>query len=78
MERVDKVGQVATAKTLARMLSIIPPSSTGPPHLVLFDVHALQELFYFDDSVMVRPKSCVHLLIDRLLQLEDTENIAST
>eukprot|EP01138_Halocafeteria_seosinensis_P002980 gb/GECG01003044.1/.p1 GENE.gb/GECG01003044.1/~~gb/GECG01003044.1/.p1 ORF type:complete len:718 (+),score=59.89 gb/GECG01003044.1/:1-2154(+) len=76
MERIDKVGQVATAKTLARMLSMLPPSATGPPQLVMLDVHALQELFYFSDSILVRPKSCVHLLIDRLLQLEDVENIA--
>jgi phosphoribosylpyrophosphate synthetase len=43
MERVDKEGQVVTAKTLATMLSQIPLASRGPAQIIIFDVHSLQE-----------------------------------
>lgn len=49
MERIDSEGQVATAKTLSRMLSAVPLTSKGPVKLIIFDIHALQERFYFDD-----------------------------
>merc|ERR1712086_457557 len=47
MDRVDKPGQVATAMTMARILSAIPPCATGPATVVVYDIHALQEQFYF-------------------------------
>ena len=43
-------GDVATAFTLARILSNIPLSRGGPTSVVIFDIHALQERFYFDDT----------------------------
>lgn len=42
VEQVDQEGEVATAFTLARILSNIPPSRGGPTSLVVFDIHALQ------------------------------------
>ena len=42
MERVDKEGQVATAYTMARIVSHIPLSRGGPTSLVTYDIHALQ------------------------------------
>jgi hypothetical protein len=53
MERIQVIGEVATASTLARMLSITPPASSGSSQLCIFDLHALQELFYFTDHVNV-------------------------
>jgi phosphoribosylpyrophosphate synthetase len=53
MERVEEEGQIATAKTLARMLSAIPITNAGPTRLVCFDIHALSERFYFADSYVV-------------------------
>ncbi|CAL6352497.1 unnamed protein product [Bathycoccus prasinos] len=50
-ERVDKEGEVPTAVTLARMLSNIPSSRGGPTSTIIFDIHALQERFYFGDGV---------------------------
>jgi hypothetical protein len=40
--KVEAEGDVATAFTLARILSNIPPSRGGPTSLVIFDIHALQ------------------------------------
>lgn len=40
--QVETEGDVATANTLARILSNVPPSRGGPTSLVIFDIHALQ------------------------------------
>lgn len=42
MERVDMEGQVATASTMARLLSATPLTAMGPTKLLIFDIHALQ------------------------------------
>ena len=41
-ERMEEEGDVATAFTMARMLSNIPISRGGPTSLVIYDIHALQ------------------------------------
>ena len=71
MERVDDEGQVATAKTMARLLSIIPLCGEGPADLVTYDIHALQERFYFGDNVVPRMKSAMKYLKRRLAGMED-------
>eukprot|EP01083_Nonionella_stella_P066407 174867_1 len=78
MERVTIPGQVATAKSLARLVSSIPMTRGGPVQLTLFDIHTLQNQFYFDDSVLVWLKSCVHLLRDHLdkMVFEDGEDVS--
>jgi hypothetical protein len=40
--QVEAEGEVATAFTLARMLSHIPLTRGGPASIVIFDIHALQ------------------------------------
>ncbi len=71
MERVDELGQVATASTLASLLSSIPPSSGGPPELVIYDIHALGERHYFDRRyVKPRLESGIPLLKEQLAALE--------
>lgn len=50
MERVETEGQIATAHTLARILSSIPLSVEGPSKLVIYDIHTLQVLFLIPDS----------------------------
>jgi ribose-phosphate pyrophosphokinase len=52
MERVDREGEVATAATLSRMLSATPITPGGPAKVVIFDIHALQIRFYFDDQIL--------------------------
>ena len=51
--KVWRAMQVATAKTLARILSAIPLSASGPVRIVIFDIHALQERFYFGDKYAI-------------------------
>ena len=74
-ERVVREGEVATAVTLARILSNIPPSRGGPTSTIIFDIHALQERFYFGDSILPCFESGIPLLIDRLNTLEDADNV---
>ncbi|EOX93013.1 Phosphoribosyltransferase family protein isoform 1 [Theobroma cacao] len=44
-ERMEEEGDVATAFTMARILSNIPISRGGPTSLVIYDIHALQAIF---------------------------------
>lgn len=74
-ERVEAEGDVATAFTLARILSNIPLSRGGPTSIVIFDIHALQERFYFNDCVLPLFESGIPLLLDRLRTLPDHSNI---
>ncbi|KAJ7943690.1 ribose-phosphate pyrophosphokinase 4 [Quillaja saponaria] len=69
-------GDVATAFTLARLLSNIPISRGGPTSLVTFDIHALQERFYFGDNILPCFESGIPLLLSRLQQLPDSDNIS--
>jgi ribose-phosphate pyrophosphokinase len=73
MERVDQEGEIATAATLARMLSNIPGTMSGPVQIIIYDIHALQERFYFSDKVVPRLETAIPMLLDRI---KDMENIA--
>uniref|UniRef100_I1KY18 Phosphoribosyltransferase domain-containing protein n=1 Tax=Glycine max TaxID=3847 RepID=I1KY18_SOYBN len=74
-ERMEEEGDVATAFTLARMLSNIPISRGGPTSLVIYDIHALQERFYFGDEVLPLFETGIPLLKQRLSQLPDADNV---
>ncbi|KAM7251773.1 hypothetical protein ACFE04_023656 [Oxalis oulophora] len=74
-ERMEDEGDVATAYTLARSLSSIPVSRGGPTSLVTYDIHALQERFYFGDTILPCFESGIPLLLNRLQQLSDYDNI---
>ncbi|XP_046581521.1 ribose-phosphate pyrophosphokinase 4-like isoform X1 [Haliotis rubra] len=76
MERVDREGQIATAKTLATLLSAIPLTSKGPAQIIIFDIHALQERFYFSDNVIPRLDTAIQLLQREVERLEDRSNLA--
>lgn len=70
MERIDRNGEVATAATLSRLLSSVSPCRPGGPMLVTtFDIHALQQRFYFGDSVIPDLRSAVPLLRAELSRL---------
>lgn len=75
MERVDNEGQIATAKTLARMLSSVPVTAHGPARLTIFDIHALQERFYFGDYVIPMLLSAVPLFQRRLASHHADETV---
>ncbi|KAK4487138.1 hypothetical protein RD792_006453 [Penstemon davidsonii] len=74
-ERIEEEGDVATAFTLARMLSNIPISRGGPTSLVVYDIHALQERFYFSDTVLPLFETGIPLLKQRLHQLPESDKI---
>ncbi|KAJ6852603.1 ribose-phosphate pyrophosphokinase 4 [Iris pallida] len=74
-ERMEEEGDVATAFTMARVLSMIPKSRGGPTSLVIYDIHALQERFYFGDDILPCFETGIPLLLQRLRQLPDANNI---
>merc|ERR1712187_829852 len=76
MERVEKPGDVASAKTLSRMLSMIPSSRTGPVTITIYDIHALQEQFFFDDSVLPELQTAVFLLRQKIATLDDKDKVS--
>lgn len=53
MERAVKPGEIAVAKTRARLLSAVPAPDSGT-HVVLFDLHTDGIEYYFDDRVLTR------------------------
>ncbi|XP_014781861.1 uncharacterized protein LOC106877469 [Octopus bimaculoides] len=62
MERVENEGEIPTAKTLASLMSHIPFTTKGPAQITIFDIHALQERFYFSDTVIPRLESAIPLM----------------
>merc|ERR1712232_1116543 len=73
MERVEVMGQIATAASLARMLSQVPLGPAGPATIAIYDIHALQEQFYFGDQVLVELKTAVYLFKDMLEDLKKAD-----
>eukprot|EP01130_Rhizamoeba_saxonica_P007554 TRINITY_DN3054_c0_g1_i2.p1 TRINITY_DN3054_c0_g1~~TRINITY_DN3054_c0_g1_i2.p1 ORF type:complete len:172 (-),score=30.76 TRINITY_DN3054_c0_g1_i2:246-761(-) len=75
MERIDHEGQIATAMTLSRMLNAIPLSASGPTRLIIYDIHALQERFYFDNHVLPLLLSAIPAFKQVLQEYHDEEDI---
>merc|ERR1712096_417680 len=69
MERVNVEGEIATAMTFARMLSATPQAQCGHVQFVFFDIHALQQRFYFADGILPRLVSAIPLLLRELALL---------
>lgn len=78
MERVDYEGQVSTAKVWCDALSATPRALSGDTKLVIFDIHALQERFYFSDNIKLVLTSAVELLTREFdeMQREDPTPVA--
>ena len=76
MERVDTEGQVATAMTLATLLSNLPLCATGPAKLIVYDIHALQERFYFHNNIIPILITAVPLFLDALSTHHHDEKVA--
>merc|ERR1712216_156518 len=73
-ERIDSEGEVPTAVTLARILSNVPFTKGGPTGLMIFDIHALQERFYFGDGVLPLFESGIPLLLQQLEELQKEDD----
>lgn len=69
MERVEKEGEVATAKTLTRMMSCTPFPLNGQTLFIHFDIHALATRFFFSDRIKVLLSSAVPSLVAYLRDL---------
>eukprot|EP00756_Hemistasia_phaeocysticola_P009357 Hpha_TRINITY_DN14869_c1_g2::TRINITY_DN14869_c1_g2_i1::g.169546::m.169546 len=70
MERVSTEGEIPTAATFARLLSATPLTSQGPARFVFFDIHALQNRFYFSDRVMPHLTTAIPLLREEIERIE--------
>lgn len=75
-DRVEREGEIVTSMTLARMLSCIPLTRTGPVEIIIYDIHALQEQFYFSDQVMPRLEKAASMLLRSKLSKIDNVAIA--
>jgi len=74
-ERVEREGEVPTAVTLARMLSHIPMSRGGPTSTIIFDIHALQERFYFGDNITPCFETGIPLLLQEIAGLPGKDDV---
>jgi ribose-phosphate pyrophosphokinase len=69
MERVSVKGQIATAKTLMRMLNAIPAChGGGPARLITYDIHSLAVQHFHADGIIVELQSAIPLLLERIWQ----------
>ena len=68
MERVDKEGILATAETMAKIISnCIETTRRGKPVIHIWDIHALPIRFYFDSNhVVIKLHSGIPLLTDHI------------
>jgi phosphoribosylpyrophosphate synthetase len=65
MERVEREGEVATASTVARIISHLP-SCGSPARVMLYDLHALQNRYYFHGNAAASLHSTVPMLLSAL------------
>lgn len=71
MERVDEEGVIATAMSLARMLSVIPLSAHGPARVMYFDEHVQTLRGFFRDNVIPVPLSSMPLAMKVLESMDN-------
>mmetsp|Transcript_38463 Transcript_38463/g.46409 ORF Transcript_38463/g.46409 Transcript_38463/m.46409 type:complete len:318 (+) Transcript_38463:305-1258(+) len=67
MERVVVEGEVATANTLARLLSSLPACGK-PTRVLLYDLHTLQNRFYLSNHAVATLHSSIPLLLKELME----------
>jgi hypothetical protein len=68
-ERVEVEGKVATANTYSMLLSSLP--SIGKPiRLMIYDLHSLQNRFYFHGSCCPSLHTAIPLLLNRIASSE--------
>jgi len=74
MERIDwsSEGVIATADVDAHFFSTMPAIRGGPIKLIIYDLHTLQNRFYFRDSALAKLVSAVPLLKLELEKLKDS------
>ena len=69
MERIVHEGEVATANTICRILSHLPPFGR-PARVMFYDLHTLQNRFYLHTNALASMHSAVPLIIDAVMSGE--------
>lgn len=76
MERVLVEGEVATANTLAKMFSSLP--ATGrPARVMLYDLHTLQNRFYFGNNALATLHTAFPLMLEKIRSMPADEQITA-
>lgn len=70
MERIRRHGEIATAKTHARMFSAIPMAK-GPVEMVVYDLHVSAEQFFFSDQILPERRSAIPLLKNEIKKMKN-------
>jgi len=65
MERVVKEGEIATANTLAWQFNSLPRIA-NPTKVVIYDLHTLQNRFYFKGGALVKMATAIPILVNAL------------
>jgi len=74
MERVLVEGEVATANTLAKMLSHLP--AVGKPiRVMVYDLHTLQNRFYFADHALATLHTAFPMMIKKIREAAEDKAI---
>jgi len=73
MERVEIEGEVATANTVSRMLSSLPPHGT-PTRVMFYDLHTLQNRFYLHTGAIATLHTAIPLLKKELIKPDSSIN----
>lgn len=76
MERVLVEGEVATANTLAKMFSNLPTSGR-PARVMLYDLHTLQNRFYFGNHALATLHTAFPLMLERIAMMAPDERITA-
>jgi phosphoribosylpyrophosphate synthetase len=67
MERVGEPGQIATAKTLMRMLDAIPHChGSGPARIIIYDIHSLAVQHFHNDGIIIELQSAIPFFLQYL------------
>eukprot|EP00658_Telonema_sp_P-2_P043741 TRINITY_DN31632_c0_g1_i1.p1 TRINITY_DN31632_c0_g1~~TRINITY_DN31632_c0_g1_i1.p1 ORF type:complete len:360 (-),score=94.23 TRINITY_DN31632_c0_g1_i1:84-1163(-) len=75
MERVTEEGSIATANCTAKLLSNLPPVGV-PTRVMCYDLHTLQNRFYFGNNALASLHSAFPLMIDKIQQDQSINAIA--
>eukprot|EP00939_MAST-03C_sp_MAST-3C-sp1_P002865 g2865.t1 len=72
MERVVREGEVATANTMSRILSHLPPIGR-PARVMFYDLHTLQQRFYLHTNALASMHTAIPLI---LKEMENDKTLA--
>lgn len=75
MERVVFEGSIATANTYAMLFSSLP-SCGKPTKLITYDIHTLQNRFFFHNNCIASLNSCIPMFCKTLAKYPDIQTIA--